>query len=433
MFNIETILAKINRALTPHGDITLTSSLLTESLPDLHKRFKNILSRGEILYLYLESLRAQEDTTTREKIKKAPSTSRIEPSDLALAIRQAVGPLTLQRYVNATDVGAKKLLRYIKEHPDAFVDDVGIEPWPISSMLRSQIEKNRLHQHNLRSGSDPVYNKAFKKRQFWSNDQKSEGNKILSDQRVNPFANSVSELARKYHERLHSASVASGAVRKLTQAERDIINLYSKESLPFHTITLGFRDLNAQEKAQGYHMGQGVELINALSRLPSHKGKTYRGAFIEKGFTYETSGVPVTRSMTVTTGKDGKRRAWKPGDYVTTRTFFSTSAAKGVAAEFIMRQRFGSGFHSDTAILNVAGTSGRNITQLTHIKQAEVLYPAYTVFQVKHVQKGEFGLEIDLEEVDEEIWNDPDAVIRDYRFGNVVLERPKHMIPQRTK
>ncbi|WP_155483939.1 ADP-ribosyltransferase domain-containing protein [Trabulsiella odontotermitis] len=251
------------------------------------------------------------------------------------------------------------------------------------------------------------------------------------DKRINPFAESVTPQAQPEHDQLVASSVASGAVGRLKESERNIINLYSQESLPFHTITLGFRELNEQEKAQGYHMGQGVELINALAQLPPYHGKTYRGAFVEKGFTYATAGVPVTRSMTTATARDGDRRAWQVGDYVTTKTFFSTSAAKGVAAEFIMRQRFGSAFYADTAILNIEGSSGRNITELTHIKQAEVLYPAYTVFRVSEVQKGEFGLEIGLQEVGEEIWHNPKAVIRDYRYGAIVKQRPAHMIPHR--
>lgn len=320
---------------------------------------------------------------------------------------------------------------FVNNNPASFTDDVGLQPWPISAGLRAQITKKRNQPYELRSANDPVYQTELRKRHFWSNDQNSLSNRILNDKRINPFAESVTTQAQPEHDQLYSISTENGAVGKLTTAERNIINLYSQESLPFHTITLGFRELNDQEKAQGYHMGQGIELINALEQLPPYRGKTYRGAFIEKGFTYATSGVPVTRSMTTATAGSGERRAWQVGDYVTTKTFFSTSAAKGVAAEFIMRQRFGSDFYSDTAILNIEGSGGRNITELTHIKQAEVLYPAYTVFQVKDVQKGEFGLEIGLQEVGEDIWSNPQAIIRDYRYGSIVKQRPSHMIPHR--
>lgn len=336
------------------------------------------------------------------------------------------------RWLSADPSGEQaglNLYRFVNNNPVSYSDEKGLQPWPVSEQLRNLISKRQGRSHNLRSSTHPVYQTALRKRHRWSDNPNSLSNQILNDKDVNPFADSVTMQAQPEHDQLLAQSRVSNALSRLTEPERNIVNLYSQESLPFHTITLGMRELNEQEIAQGYHMGQGIELINALSRLPEYPGTTYRGAFIEKGFTYDTPGVRVTRSMTSTTAGSGDRRAWGTGDYVTTRTFFSTSAARGVAAEFIMRQRFSADFYTDTAILSINGHSGRNITELTHIEQAEVLYPAYSVFRVEGVRKGEFGLEIDLHEVNESIWNEPDVVIRDYRYGNVVKQRPQHMIP----
>lgn len=335
------------------------------------------------------------------------------------------------RWLSADPSGEQaglNLYCFVNNNPVSYSDEEGLQPWPVSEQLRNLISKRRGRSYNLRSSTHPVYQTALRKRHLWSNNPGSLSNHILNDKDVNPFADSVTMQAQPEHDQLLAQSRASNALSRLTEPERNIINLYSQESLPFHTITLGMRELNAQEIAQGYHMGQGIELINALSRLPEYPGTTYRGAFIEKGFTYDAPGVHVTRSMTSMTAGSGDRRAWGTGDYVTTKTFFSTSAARGVAAEFIMRQRFSADFYTDTAILSISGHSGRNITELTHIEQAEVLYPAYSVFRVEGVRKGEFGLEIDLHEVNESIWNEPDIVIRDYRYGNVVKQRPSHMI-----
>lgn len=240
------------------------------------------------------------------------------------------------------------------------------------------------------------------------------GTKPTEDRSINPFANEINVVAAEKHSELVASSRRAGLTNNLGEGERQIINLYSQESGPFHNMMLGWT------LPDGYAPAQARALHDALDKMPSHSGNTYRGAMLGADTMYnENDG-----------GYFPKRKTnLSSGSLVSTTTFFSTSAEVKVASEFVMRQRFGNAFSFDSVVFDIDQTSGKNITELTHLQQAEILLQPGAIFEVSDVYKDDFGLTIGLKERSSSLWEDDDVLARgvfDYRFGSRFTNRPTY-------
>ena len=270
---------------------------------------------------------------------------------------------------------------------------------------------------------DEQYGNELFNRQSWPS-------KALNDERINPFAREIDLAAADTHAKLVSHSRKVGLINNLNQDDVDIINLYSQQSLPFHSIQLYMNsnfEFERDKEADGtirqtYPLHYAGALDNALGRIPAYEGFSFRGAILS-GAVYR-----------LPDGYTPMRKSNKPleiinvGDLVSTITYFSTSAERKVASEFALRQRFGNSFDFDTVVFDIEGMSGRNITELTHIKQAEILISPGAVFKVAGINRANYGVSVSLKEIDSQrAWNSG-VKIRDYRFGYQINSRP--MIPR---
>lgn len=272
-------------------------------------------------------------------------------------------------------------------------------------------------------GQDGQYGSELFSRLYW-------GDKALDDERINPFAKEIDQAAAGTHARLTSESRNQGLLDNLSSDDVEAINLYSQQSIPFHSIqryansNFEFewdKDADGQTR-QAYPLHYAGLLENALEKIPAYNGKSYRGALL--------AGAAYKFSDGYTPSYKGGRplQQIQKGDYVSTVTYFSTSAERKVASEFALRQRFGNSFEFDTAVFEIKGISGRNITELTHIEQAEVLISPGAVFEVADISRGQYGVNIKLNEVNSDRAWQSGRTIRDYRFGYEIAHRP--LIPR---
>ncbi|HAT2830525.1 TPA: RHS repeat protein [Klebsiella oxytoca] len=266
---------------------------------------------------------------------------------------------------------------------------------------------------------DAQYGSQLFTRLYW-------GASALDDQRINPFASEIDRAAADTHAALMSHSREQGLLNNLSHDDVDAINLYSQQSLPFHSIqryaNSNFEfDWDKDENGtirQTYPLHYAGALENALERIPAFQGTSYRGALLA-GAVY-----PLPEGYTPTQREGRPLQMINVGDYVSTVTYFSTSGERKVASEFAMRQRFGNSFEFDTAVFEIEGISGRNITELTHIQQAEVLISPGAVFEVADISRGTYGVGVRLREIDADRAWSSGREIRDYRFGYKIGARP---------
>lgn len=266
---------------------------------------------------------------------------------------------------------------------------------------------------------DEQYGNELFNRQSWPSP-------ALNDERINPFAREIDRAAVDTHAALVMQSRETGLLNNLNQDDVEIINSYSQQSLPFHSIQ---RYMNSNfefewdKEADGtirqtYPLHHAGLLENALGKIPAYQGMSYRGALLS-GAVYRLPGGYTP------TQKDKKNlEVINVGDFVSTITYFSTSAERKVASEFALRQRFGNSFDFDTVVFEIDGVSGRNITELTHIKQAEILISPGAVFEVSGINRANYGVSVSLREINSKrAWNSG-VNIRDYRFGYQIKSRP---------
>lgn len=249
------------------------------------------------------------------------------------------------------------------------------------------------------------------------------------DTNINPFSPRIGEATEPTHEALVAQSQAQGLTEGLSSANLWAIYMYSRESGPYHAMMIPTWTLSQTQFNQGYRYRDAARLRNALSLMQPYEGKTYRGALLV-GAVYN-SGKGYFPKMYQDGGSKKNYNIINIGDYVSTTTFFSTSAEPKAASEFVMRQRFGNAFSFDTALFEIQNRSGRNITQLTQEHQAEILMSPGALFKVTGVEYKQFGVKIGLEEQDDSVWDSPDIVVRDYRFGYEMRGRPAY--PRLTK
>ncbi|WP_255588984.1 RHS repeat-associated core domain-containing protein [Leclercia sp. LTM14] len=296
----------------------------------------------------------------------------------------------------------------------------GVDSADLSQGLRTLLFEN----------THPVYRNML-------NTRGGGGSLALQTRTVNTFANAISQVAAPTHRRLLSESRTEGSVARLSDSEQRIIRSYSEESVPFHNMLLP-HGLTKQDVEKGYRPEMAAELHAAMDVLPAYPGHSYRGALLANNVRYIPSRLDHAEGIQMIAGPQREADAQRggnitiaAGDYVTTQTFFSTSASRGVASEFVMRQRFGRQFEPDTVLFDIDAQSGRNITELTELRQAEVLLQPGAIFQITHVEEGDLGLRVGLHEVPDEFWDSEEVisgrtVVRDYRFGSRVHQRPQY-------
>ncbi|HBT4804021.1 TPA: RHS repeat protein [Klebsiella quasipneumoniae subsp. similipneumoniae] len=267
--------------------------------------------------------------------------------------------------------------------------------------------------------TDAQYGSELFSRLYW-------GAAALDDMRINPFAAEIDRAATDTHAVLMTQSREQGLLDNLSQDDVDAINLYSQQSLPFHSVqryansNFEFEwDKNSDGSVkQTYPLHYAGALENALERIPAFTGKSYRGALLA-GAVYRLPG-----GYTPTQKGGRPLQVINVGDYVSTITYFSTSGERKVASEFALRQRFGNSFEFDTVVYEIEGVSGRNITELTHIQQAEILISPGAVFEVSDISRGTYGVSVKLREIDADRAWSSGRDIRDYRFGYKISARP---------
>lgn len=250
------------------------------------------------------------------------------------------------------------------------------------------------------------------------------------DTRINPFSPRLGEATEPTHQRLIGMSQSEQLLKDLGAEDRQAIFHYSQESMPYHAMFLW--GLSEEQRAKGYTEQQAYSLRDALLKIPAYEGQTFRGALLE-GTVYkpeigDSSQMRyIPKQYTDSRSKERKDfNVINVGDYVATKTFFSTSAEVKAASEFVLRQRFGNAFAFNTALFRIQNSSGRNITELTQEHQAEVLLSPGAIFKVTSVNYRQYGVEIGLEEQPDSTWDEPGIVVRDYRFGYTFQGRPAY-------
>ncbi|WP_064345031.1 RHS repeat-associated core domain-containing protein [Klebsiella oxytoca] len=250
-----------------------------------------------------------------------------------------------------------------------------------------------------------------------------------ADRRINPFSSTIENIAAGTHQRLIQESNDTKALSSLDMQDIGIINLYSVESGPFHTMMLPGAELTKSQSSEGYTSEMALSLHEALEKMPPRPGQSYRGAMLGEKTMYSAGNESTGASHS---GYYPRRENMiMPGDYVTTQTFFSTTADKGVASEFVMRQRFGDAFSFESVVFNINGLNGRNVAELTLQDQAEILMQPGALFKVMDVRRGDLGLQISLNEVSEKDWENEEIIhgergIRDYRYGTRINAKPQY-------
>lgn len=328
----------------------------------------------------------------------------------------------LFRWISPDPAGTRDMINaycFVGNNPATSYDasgfvDIADLSQPLKDLLFGDHEVFGRELNSVRSGNDVI-----------------RGRTLWSDPEISTFSPVISEVAASEHQRLLQESRAGGAVAALSGEERFMIRLYSEESLPFHRMLLN--GLSSEDIVAGYQPEMARYLSMSLNQLPEYPGHSYRGALLGNGVGYVPSGLNrdadggeavALRSPQATEEQRDVTVSIQAGDYVTTQTFFSTSAEIRVASEFVMRQRFGNTFSAGTAVFDIHAQSGRNITELTELDQAEILLQPGALFRVTNVEERDLGIRVGLEE-SSTAWERAGSV-RDYRFGSVVPSRPTY-------
>lgn len=216
--------------------------------------------------------------------------------------------------------------------------------------------------------------------------------------------------------------------------DRFYINLYSRNSLPFHAVTRGmplqssYEDMDPSLVQTYFPNAQvGQETVNALSNalrsIPALTANEYDVSWWSQGY----SGMMVFRGALTLPNPDtailnhgaiynyngalSGDRIISVNSIVTNTDFMSTSAHPTVASEFVIRQAVSwSGGQGEVpgivvdalyrrVMFRIDMLSGRNICPWTNLNQAEILFPLRSLFRVREITVGGYGLLVHLVEL----------------------------------
>lgn len=248
---------------------------------------------------------------------------------------------------------------------------------------------------------------------------------------LSTFSDDIAASARQAYNYLNDLAISRRPSDYWPNSpERFIINIYSRNSLPFHATTRGmplqssYEDMDEQLVRQYFGSPEhAIQSINALQSqlraLPMLEPLEYNVAWWTQGY----SGMMVFRgALTLPNPNSGPTQAIynygslagpnviNVGDVVINTDFMSTSAHPSVAAEFVIRQALpypGSNTAPQIIVdalyrrvlFRIDMRTGRNICPWTNLQQAEILFPLRSLFQVVSVEVGTYGLLVHLREL----------------------------------
>ncbi|ENZ0173979.1 hypothetical protein ACF958_002766 [Providencia rettgeri] len=248
---------------------------------------------------------------------------------------------------------------------------------------------------------------------------------------LSTFSDDIAASARRAHHYLTDIAVSQQPLQYVAwRRDRAIINIYSRNSLPFHATTRHhllhdhYEDLD-QALVNQYFGSEALalqsvnDLQDQLSQLPLLTPDIYNVAWWTQGY----SGTMVFRGALTLVNDNNRFGAIynfgnlagqyiiNEGDVVINTDFMSTSAHPSVAAEFVIRQALpypGDGEFVPQIIVDaiyrrvffrINMRTGRNICVWTNIQQAEILFPLRTLFNVVSIEVGTYGLLVELREL----------------------------------
>lgn len=249
---------------------------------------------------------------------------------------------------------------------------------------------------------------------------------------LSTFSDDIASSARQAYNYLNDLAVSRRPMDYLPASQqRAIINIYSRNSLPFHATTRGmalqtsYEDMDEALVQQYFgspeRARQSVNDLQAqLQQLPVLDTSEYNVNW----WTQSYSGAMVFRgALTLPNPNSGSSQAIynygglsganviNVGDVVINTDFMSTSAHPSVAAEFVIRQALpypGSNSSAPQVIVDaihrrvlfrIDMRTGRNICPWTNLQQAEILFPLRTLFKVVKIEVGTYGLLVELREL----------------------------------
>ncbi|HDZ1004103.1 TPA: hypothetical protein RRU80_005366 [Klebsiella variicola] len=241
-------------------------------------------------------------------------------------------------------------------------------------------------------------------------------------------ARRVTGYLRYLGEHVHASEYLPG------RDDRFVINLYSRNSLPFHAITRGMGLLQQYEDMDPSLVREyfpnttiGLQTVNNLNnvlrQVPILLASEYDVSWWTQGYT----GQMVFRGALTLPNPDPNipstyhgaiynfnqqlvgDRIINTGDIVTNTDFMSTSAHPSVASEFVIRQALSwpgnntptisTDTHYRRVMFRIDMWSGRNVCPWTNLEQAEILFPLLSLFRVVDISVSDYGLLVQLVEL----------------------------------